>query len=212
MNPANNRYPAEVCNINNAARNLLEIIANAARNDDGDYPIRIYTIGMGDLVRYDLGTMPEKPEDILKRIANDLRSTPDRNPAQLEGKYYFAKTEADVSPRSRRCRTRSSGSRNKAGDGRAEVSPRRVVERTRRAGGARARPGRCRAGRRCRGRGSGEPRAGRRRAPRGRTRRRPNGCRAGGRRGGRASLRSGCGLEGRGRPSPRQATLDAVRA
>ena len=42
--------------------------------------------------------MPEKPEDILKRIANDLRSTQDRNPAQLEGKYYFAKTEADVSP------------------------------------------------------------------------------------------------------------------
>ena len=96
-NLANNRYPAEVWNINNAARNLLEIIANAARNDDGDYPIRIYTIGMGDLVQYDLGTMPEKPEDILKRIANDPRS-PDYNAVQLEGKYYFAKTEADVSP------------------------------------------------------------------------------------------------------------------
>ena len=65
------RYPAEVFNINNAARNLLEIIANEARNDNGDYKIRIYTIGMGDLVRYNLGTMPEKPEDILKRIAND---------------------------------------------------------------------------------------------------------------------------------------------
>jgi Flp pilus assembly protein TadG len=97
-NLANNRYPAEVWNINNAARNLLEIIANGVRSDDGDYPIRIYTIGMGDLVQYNLGTMPEKPEDILKRIANDLRSTQDRNPAQLEGKYYFAKTEADVSP------------------------------------------------------------------------------------------------------------------
>jgi Mg-chelatase subunit ChlD len=96
-NLTNNRFPAEVWNINNAARNLLEIIANATRNDDGDYPIRIYTIGMGDLVQYDLGTMPEKPEDILKRIANDIRS-PDHNPSQLEGKYYFAKTEADVSP------------------------------------------------------------------------------------------------------------------
>jgi hypothetical protein len=96
-NLTNNRFPAEVWNINNAARNLLEIIANDTRNDDGDYPIRIYTIGMGDLVQYDLGTMPEKPEDILKRIANDARS-PDRNLAQLEGKYYFAKTEADVSP------------------------------------------------------------------------------------------------------------------
>jgi hypothetical protein len=96
-NAGNNRYPAEVWNINNAARNLLEIIANGARNDDGDYPIRIYTIGMGDLVQYNLGTMPEKPEDILKRIANDVRS-PDFNSAQLEGKYYFARTGADVSP------------------------------------------------------------------------------------------------------------------
>jgi Flp pilus assembly protein TadG len=96
-NGATNRYPAEVFNINNAARNLLEIIADAARNDNGDYPIRIYTIGMGDLVQYNLGTIPEKPEDILKRIANDVRS-PDRNTAQLEGKYYFARTEADVSP------------------------------------------------------------------------------------------------------------------
>jgi Flp pilus assembly protein TadG len=91
-------YPAEVWNINNAARNLVEIIANAARSDaDGDYPIRIYTIGMGELVRYELGTMPEKPEDILKRIANDATS-PDYNDDQLEGKYYYARTPADVGP------------------------------------------------------------------------------------------------------------------
>ena len=96
-NAATGRYPAEVFNINNAARNLLEIIANAARNDDGDYPIRIYTIGMGELVRYNLGTMPEQPEEILMRIANDRRS-PDFNPNQLEGKYYYARTEADVGP------------------------------------------------------------------------------------------------------------------
>jgi Flp pilus assembly protein TadG len=91
------RYPAEVFNTNNAARNLLEIIANEARNDNGDYRIRIYTIGMGELVRYMLGTMPEKPEDILMRISNDRRS-PDFNSAQLEGKYYFAQTSADVGP------------------------------------------------------------------------------------------------------------------
>ena len=96
-NVATGRYPAQVFNINNAARNLLEIIANEARNDNGDYRIRIYTIGMGDLVRYRLGTMPEKPEDILMRIANDRDST-DFNNAQLEGKYYFAATEADVGP------------------------------------------------------------------------------------------------------------------
>jgi Flp pilus assembly protein TadG len=91
------RYPADVFNINNAARNVLEIIANEARNDSGDYKIRIYTIGMGALVQYDLGTMPEKPEDILKRISNDKRS-PDFNSAQLEGRYFFAATEADVAP------------------------------------------------------------------------------------------------------------------
>jgi Flp pilus assembly protein TadG len=91
------KYPAQVFNINNAARNLLEIIANEARNDGGDYQIRVYTIGMGELVRYNLGTMPEKPEDILKRIANDP-SSPDFNEDQLEGKYYFAQTESDVMP------------------------------------------------------------------------------------------------------------------
>ena len=62
-----------------------------------DYRIRVYTIGMGELVQLMLGTMPEKPEDILKRIANDKRS-PDYNSAQLEGKYYYAKTGADVGP------------------------------------------------------------------------------------------------------------------
>ena len=94
-NAAAGRYPAEVFNINNAERNLLEIIANEARNDNGDYRIRIYTIGMGELVRYMLGTMPDKPEDILKCIANDSTST-DFNDDQLDGKYYFAATADDV--------------------------------------------------------------------------------------------------------------------
>ena len=95
--PTFNRYPAEVWNINNAARNLVEIIANEARNDPGDYPIRIYTIGMGELVRYKLGTRKEMSEDILKRMAND-KSSPDFNSAQIEGKYFFAQTAADVGP------------------------------------------------------------------------------------------------------------------
>jgi Flp pilus assembly protein TadG len=91
------KYPAQVFNINNAARNLVEIIANAARSDVGDYRIRIYTIGMGQLVRLDLGTRMETSESILKRIANDTTS-PDFNGAQLEGKYYYAQTAADVGP------------------------------------------------------------------------------------------------------------------
>lgn len=92
------KYPAEVFNINNAARNVLEIIANTARTDPGgDYPIRIYTIGMGYLLRDLLGTIPETPESILMRISNDKRSA-DFNGAQLEGKYYYAPTAADVAP------------------------------------------------------------------------------------------------------------------
>ena len=97
FNAAQNKFPADVWNVNNSARNLMEIISNAARNDaGGDYPIRIYTIGMGELVRYNLGTRQEMSEEILKRIANDMTS-PDRNPAQLEGKYYFAETQEHVS-------------------------------------------------------------------------------------------------------------------
>jgi Flp pilus assembly protein TadG len=92
------KYPAEVFNINNAARNVLEIIGDAARNDaGGDYKIRIYSIGMGYLLRDLLGTMPEMPEDILKRVSNDP-SSPDFNSAQLEGKYFYAPTAADVGP------------------------------------------------------------------------------------------------------------------
>jgi Flp pilus assembly protein TadG len=92
------KYPAQVHNINNAARNLVEEVANAVRNDTGDYRIRIYTIGMGQLVPLALGTRPETAESMLKRIANDVRSAPDYNSAQLEGKYYYAQTASDVGP------------------------------------------------------------------------------------------------------------------
>jgi hypothetical protein len=98
FNAGNGQYPAHVININNAARNLVEIIANAARADtSGDYPIRIYSIGMGELVQYNLGTLQETSESILKRVSND-KTSPDFNNNQLEGKYYFARTEADVGP------------------------------------------------------------------------------------------------------------------
>jgi Mg-chelatase subunit ChlD len=92
------RYPAHARNIRNAATNLVEIVANAARSDAaGDYPIRIYAIGMGQLVRHLLGSRPESSESVLMRVANDTRS-PDFDMAQMEGKYYYAETEADVGP------------------------------------------------------------------------------------------------------------------
>jgi Flp pilus assembly protein TadG len=97
FNAGQNAYPAQVFNINNAARNLVEIIADAARNDDdGDYPIRIYTIGMGELVTYNLGTRQEPSSSILQRVANDPVSQ-DFNEDQLEGRYYFAQTANDMS-------------------------------------------------------------------------------------------------------------------
>lgn len=93
---ADGRYPSKILNINAAARNLVEIIADAARNDaTGDYPIRIYTIGMGELVTYMLGPVPEQSQDILMRMANDPAS-PDHNSMQLDGRYYFAATAQDV--------------------------------------------------------------------------------------------------------------------
>jgi hypothetical protein len=96
QNVATGRYPAQVFNINNAARNLIEIIAREARiDDDGDYRIRIYTIGMGELVRYRLGTLQETSESILMRMSNDKRSQ-DYDAAQLEGKFFFAEGADDV--------------------------------------------------------------------------------------------------------------------
>ena len=91
------QYPTTLWNVNNAARNLLEIIADAARTDSGgDYPVRIYTIGMGTLINLSLGTIPETPASVLQRVAND-RVSPDFNSAQLPGNYYFAPTAASVS-------------------------------------------------------------------------------------------------------------------
>jgi Flp pilus assembly protein TadG len=97
-NNAVGKYPAQVFNIRNASTNLTEIIADAARSDDtGDHRIRIFTIGMGPLVKMALGTIPETSESVLMRIANDKKSA-DYNPAQLEGKYYYAQTAADLGP------------------------------------------------------------------------------------------------------------------
>ena len=83
-------YPDHVQNANNASRNLAEIIANAARADSsGAQPIRVYTLGLGDLLNQPAGSAPETGASILMRIANDPAS-PSFNSSQAEGKYYFA--------------------------------------------------------------------------------------------------------------------------
>src|SRR5206468_5050233 len=52
-------------------------------------PIRVYTLGLGDLLNQPAGSVPETGASILMRIANDPAS-PSFNSNQAEGKYYFA--------------------------------------------------------------------------------------------------------------------------
>ena len=84
-------------NANHAARNLAETIANAIRNDtDGLNRIRIYTLGLGDLLLASEGSAPaETGASILQRIANDPASS-DHNPAQLDGRFFFAADPAQL--------------------------------------------------------------------------------------------------------------------
>jgi hypothetical protein len=86
-------YPNNVKNANNAARNLLEKIANEARNDTtGAYPIRIYTLGLGGLLYQNMGTASETGASILMRVANDPdpANAASHNSSQKDGKFFFA--------------------------------------------------------------------------------------------------------------------------
>ncbi|MFN8007421.1 MAG: VWA domain-containing protein [Terriglobia bacterium] len=91
-----NGYPDHVRNANNAARNLLETVANAAKADTtGDFKIRIYALGLGGLLPQSMGSVPETGTSLLKRVAND-KTSPDFNSSQLEGKYYYAADPAQL--------------------------------------------------------------------------------------------------------------------
>lgn len=88
--PVPNGYPNHPHNANNAARNLLETIAAAARQDgSGRSPIHILTLGLGAQLEEDEGTADEKGSEILSRVANDP-SDPDYDPDEPEGRYFFA--------------------------------------------------------------------------------------------------------------------------
>jgi len=90
IDPVGVGYKNHVQNANNAARNLLESIANAAKSDtSGAYRIRIYTLGLGDILNQNMGASAETGSSILQRVANDPAS-PDFNANQPAGKYYFA--------------------------------------------------------------------------------------------------------------------------
>jgi Flp pilus assembly protein TadG len=82
-------------NVNNAARNIAEALANYARSQN----IYVYTIGRGAELLTPQGANNEIGEDILKCMAN----TPDSlkrcyNPAQPVGVYCRALTTADITP------------------------------------------------------------------------------------------------------------------
>ncbi len=73
--PAGGTSPT-VRNVNNAARNLVEIIANEARNDtSGAYRIRIYTLGLGTLLTLPAGRLEWNAVTIF---SSELRTIPVR--------------------------------------------------------------------------------------------------------------------------------------
>jgi Flp pilus assembly protein TadG len=89
-------YPNHVQNANNAARNLMESVANAIRADNtGRAPIHIFALGLGADLNLGTGSDNETGSSMLQRASNDPAS-PDYNPNQPEGGYFFAGSTADL--------------------------------------------------------------------------------------------------------------------
>lgn len=89
-------YDNTRCNVNRAARNMVENIANSARGQE----VRVYTIGLGDALNNleitfcGYGTN-ERGANILRRLANSADS--DRlNDAQPKGLYCYAATASEL--------------------------------------------------------------------------------------------------------------------
>ena len=91
-------YANSLCNVNKAARNMVENIANTARAEDP--PIYVYSIGLGARlntleVASDFGYgASEYGANILKRLANSDSDT--YNSAQPKGLYCYAPTASDL--------------------------------------------------------------------------------------------------------------------
>jgi Flp pilus assembly protein TadG len=81
------------CNVNRAARNMLENVAHAARSESD--PIRIFTIGLGRRLRdlevtgCDYDKNKESGENILRRLAN-VEGADTYNNSQKTGMYIYA--------------------------------------------------------------------------------------------------------------------------
>jgi Flp pilus assembly protein TadG len=86
-------YSNTRCNVNSAARNMLENVANAARSETGN-PIHIFTIGLGDAlttleIQFCGYGSNETGANILKRLAN-IPGVDTYNQNQPEGVYAYA--------------------------------------------------------------------------------------------------------------------------
>jgi Flp pilus assembly protein TadG len=97
------------CNLNKAARNMVENIANAARGGAGTAAITIYSIGLGDRLRSNEVTncsygSNEYGENILKRLANTTDSDM-RQSSQPTGIYVWAADASQLNSAFQRVRS-----------------------------------------------------------------------------------------------------------
>jgi Flp pilus assembly protein TadG len=89
-------FPDHVQNANNAARNIMEGVANAIRADtSGRSRIHIFTLGLGNLLNQGTGSNAETGASMLMRVANDPAS-PDYQSSQPEGAYFYAGSTAQL--------------------------------------------------------------------------------------------------------------------
>ena len=103
------RWTNTWCNLNKAARNMVENIANAARGASGNAAVTVYTIGLGARLRSNEVAgcaygQSEYGENILKRLANTTDS--DRyQAAQPTGIYVWAADASQLNSAFQRVRS-----------------------------------------------------------------------------------------------------------
>jgi hypothetical protein len=90
------------CNVNKAARNTVENVANAARSGSGNDAVTIHTLGLGEALQtLEIPSSwcgygnEEKGENILKRLANTSDSDA-HDSSQPTGMYVYARNATEL--------------------------------------------------------------------------------------------------------------------
>lgn len=88
------------CNVNRAARNMLENIANSARSGTGTDAVTVYTIGLGERlnsneINFCGYNVDEYGANIMKRVAN-TNDSDTYNPSQPTGLYVYAENASQL--------------------------------------------------------------------------------------------------------------------